>query len=91
MKPELNQEIWYVGDFDGGKYLEKMKVVYVGEDHFVCRERPNTPIAFADQGVSWFFTKEIALEAISEWRGKRNRERKAFRDMIRRVFAKKGE
>ncbi len=91
MKPEFGQEIWYVGDFDSGKYLEKMKVAYVGEDDFVCHEQANMPIAFASYGVLWFLTKEEALEAISEWRGKRNRERKAFRDMIRRIFAKKEE
>ena len=89
MKPKLEQEIWYIGYFTGGKYLEKMKVGYIGKECFICQENLKMTIAFASYGSSWFLTKEEALE----WLDKHDYERNdnIFADMKGRIFTKKGE
>lgn len=66
MKTKLDQEIWYIGRFGSGRFLEKMKVGYIGKEHIICYEQLElenvSPIPVADYGISWFHTKKEALE-----------------------------
>ena len=90
MKPKLDQEIWHLGYSKDCRYLEKMRVGFLGTRGFICYEQLQMyPISYSCYGSTWFLEKEDAVK----WLEENGYELKddLYWDMKGCIYVKKGE